>query len=316
MSRIYETRLMVKIARMYFVHGMRQQQITESLGIHQSTVSRFIKRAKEANLVRQIVEVPRGVHSELEEQLESKLGLREAIVVDCPDDEVHMIRELGAAAAFHLESALRPKERIGISSWSRHLLAMVDQLHPSKRAEGGFVVQILGGVGTPEIQSQATQFTQQLARLVGASPVLLQAPGVTGSPKIRDLLLQEPYVRETIEYFPTLDVALVGIGTLKPSAFLESSGNTFTLPELQSLRDAGAVGDICLRFFNEEGQPVRSPLLNRVIGIELATLKRINRIVGIAGGESKFRAIKAAVLGKLINVLITDQKTALRLVKK
>jgi len=76
------------------------------------------------------------------------------------------------------------------------------------------------------------------------------------------------------------------------------------------------VGDICLRFFNEEGQPVRSPLLNRVIGIELATLKRINRIVGIAGGESKFRAIKAAVLGKLINVLITDQKTALRLVKK
>ena len=315
MSKANETRLMVKVARMYYVHGVRQQEITDTLGIHQSTVSRLLKRAREANVVRMIVEVPRGVYSEVEEQLEKQFGLREAVVVDCPDDEVHMIQELGAAAAFHLESTLRPKERIGISSWSRHLLSMVDQLHPTRRAEAGVVVQMLGGVGTPDIQSQATHLTHQLSRLIGASPILLQAPGVAGSAKMRDMLLQETYIRDTIACFATLDVALVGIGDLKPSAFLESSGNSFSFSELESLRKIGAVGDICMRFFDERGEPVRSPLQNRVIGIDLPVLKRVNRIVGIAGGTSKFRAIKAAVIGKLINVLITDQKTAQKLLK-
>jgi DNA-binding transcriptional regulator LsrR (DeoR family) len=138
---------------------------------------------------------------------------------------------------------------------------------------------------------------------------------VTGSAKIRDLLLQETYVRETIDCFPTLDVALVGIGALKPSALLESSGNSFSVKELESLRAAGAVGDICMRYFDENGVIVKSPLQNRVIGIDLSVLKRVSRVVGIAGGTSKFRAIKAAVTGQLINVLITDHKTAQKLLK-
>jgi DNA-binding transcriptional regulator LsrR (DeoR family) len=315
MSRTNEMRLMVKIARMYYVHGLRQQEITGVLGVHQSTISRMLKRARQTNVVRMVVDIPRDVFSELEEALEQHYGLREAIVVDCPDDEGHMIRELGAAAAFHLESTLRPKMTIGISSWSRHLLSMVEQLHPTHKAEGGAVVQILGGVGTPSIQAQATNLTHQLSRLIGASPLLLQAPGVAGSAKIRDLLLQESYIRDTIASFSTLDVALVGIGALKPSSFLESSGNSFTSEELESLRNLGAVGDICMRYFSETGAPIRSILQNRVVGIDLPELKRVNRVVGIAGGASKFRAIKAAVTGKLINVLITDQKTASKLLK-
>ena len=70
-----------------------------------------------------------------------------------------------------------------------------------------------------------------------------------------------------------------------------------------------------MRFFDDVGKPVRSALQNRVIGITLPELSRVNRVVGIAGGSSKYRAIKAAVTGKLINVLITDQRTAEKLAK-
>jgi DNA-binding transcriptional regulator LsrR (DeoR family) len=191
----------------------------------------------------------------------------------------------------------------------------VDQLHPTNRAEGGLVVQMLGGSGPPELQSQATRLVDQLSRLIGATPMFLPVPGVAGSTKTRDILMNEAYVKETFDTFPTLDVAIVGIGALKPSALLESSGNSFTVSELETLRSEGAVGDVCLRYFDEEGQLIRSDLLNRVIGIDLPVLKRVNKIIGIAGGPSKFRAIKAAVTGKLINVLITDQKTAQKLVK-
>jgi lsr operon transcriptional repressor len=87
------------------------------------------------------------------------------------------------------------------------------------------------------------------------------------------------------------------------------------MAELESLQKKGAVGDICLQFFNEQGELIRSPLLNRVIGIEMPLLKRVSKIIGIAGGPAKFTAIKAAIKGKLINVLITDQKTAQKLLK-
>ena len=75
----------------------------------------------------------------------------------------------------------------------------------------------------------------------------------------------------------------------------------------------GVVGDIALRFFDAQGQPVHSEIDNRVIGITLDQLQRTRRVVGIAGGPTKFQAVLGALRGKLINVLITDSVTAERL---
>ena len=176
MSRLDEVRLMTKIARMYYIQSIRQQEITERLGIHQSTVSRLLKKARESNIVRISVAAPTGIFPELEDALQEKFGLHEAVVVDCPSEEVAMVRDLGAATAFFLETTLKPGMIVGISSWSRALFAMVEAMHPGDAARSGKVVQILGGVGSANTLYQATQLAQRLADLVGASPVLLQAP--------------------------------------------------------------------------------------------------------------------------------------------
>ena len=159
-------RLMAKVARMYYGLGIRQQEITERLKIHQSTISRLLKRAREANIVRISVSMPSGMFPELEEGLEEKFGLLEAIVVDCLPDEQQMVKDLGNAAAFYLETTIGEGEVVGISSWSRNLLAMVDSLHPTRRGSGGKVIQILGGMGSPDAQSHATSLTQRLAALM------------------------------------------------------------------------------------------------------------------------------------------------------
>ncbi len=267
MSRQDEVRLMAKVARMYYGLGIRQQEITQRLNIHQSTISRLLKRAREANIVRISVSMPSGIFPELEEGLEEKYGLSEAIVVDCLPDEQQMVKDLGNAAAFYLESTIKEREIVGISSWSRNLLAMVDALHPTKRGNAGKVVQILGGVGSPEAQSHATMLTQRLANLVGAAAVLLPAPGVVGSPEARRVLEKDTYVQQVLSLFPKIDSALVGIGSLQPSKLLASSGNTFSQDEIEQLHAKGAVGDICLRFFDADGQLVSTPLHNRVIGM-------------------------------------------------
>lgn len=75
------------------------------------------------------------------------------------------------------------------------------------------------------------------------------------------------------------------------------------------------MGDICLRFYDENGREVRDPSGNRVIGIDLNTFGHVPRAVGIAGGKRKYAAILGALRGKHINILITDQYTAAKLVK-
>ena len=109
-------------------------------------------------------------------------------------------------------------------------------------------------------------------------------------------------------------MALVGIGSVEPSDLLASSGNIFSPQELETLRQLGGVGDLCLRFFDADGKPVVSTLNDRVIGMELEQLRRVKRSVGIAGGRRKVAAIRGAVRGGYVNVLITDLSTAQALV--
>lgn len=313
MARIDELRLMAKIARMYHSQGLRQTEICERLNIHQSTVSRVLKRAEREGIVRVTISLPSGTHTEAEEALQSRYGLDEAVVVDCLQDEAQIAHDLGAAAAFYLENTLKASDVIGISSWSAALLEMVNAMHPSQRFKNAKVIQILGGVGSPNAEVHASQVTRRLADLIGGEATLLPAPGIVGSHSARDILLKDRFVREALHLFSKVTLALVGIGATEPSRALASSGNIFSPQELKLLAVRGAVGDICLRFFDIAGRQVVTELNDRVISMELDELCAVRRVVGVAGGARKFMAIRGALTGGLINVLITDLASAERL---
>jgi DNA-binding transcriptional regulator LsrR (DeoR family) len=314
-ARIDELRLLARVARLYYGQGLRQSEITERLNVHQSTVSRLLKRAEKEGIVRISFSMPSGLYPELEEELQTAFGLREAIVVDAMEAEDQIARDLGAAAAFYLETTLKPTDVVGISSWSASLLAMVEAMHPNPRAAGARVVQILGGIGNPGAEVHATHLTRRLANLVSGTATLLPAPGAVGSADAKRVMLKDRYVQEATALFKSVTLALVGIGAIEPSKLLASSGNVFSPHELKSLSARGAVGDICLRFFDVAGVPVQTPLNDRVISIELAQLKQVRRVVGIAGGKRKTAAIRGALSGGWINMLITDRGTAERLLQ-
>ncbi len=300
---------------MYYQHGLTQVEIMRRLSIHQSKVSRLLKRAEKEGIVRVILSVPSGTHPELEEALQSAYGLQDAVVVDSVDDEDQIVRDLGAAAAFTMENTLKEGDVVGISCWSAALLAMVDAMRPIQLGGGTRVVQILGGVGSPGAPVHATNVTRRLANLLSAEATLLPAPGVVGSPEAKRVLMRDQFVQEAMAWFRSVSVALVGIGAVEPSKMLAASGNVFSNQELKLLSNKGAVGDICLRFFDAAGQPVVTPLNDRVISMELSELRKVPRVIGVAGGRRKTGAIRGALAGKLINVLITDRATAERLLK-
>lgn len=316
MARTDELRLIARVARMYYVDAMKQSDIAARLHISQASISRLIQLARDENLVQITVEAPRGTFPELEGVLCREYGLVEAIVADCGENrEEQILARIGEAAAHYVTTTLESEEVIGISSWSESLLRMVDNIRPLKRVAAESVVQILGGMGNPAVQAHATTLTSRLAKLTRATPLLLATQGVAGSAAAKRALIADPFVQKTLEQFPRITMALVGVGAVEPSKLLADSGNVFTAGELTELTALGAVGDICLHFFDVAGRPIQSAFEARVIGITPEQLRHVRRVVAVAGGQRKVRALQGAMRSGLIDVLITDRFTAHALAK-
>ncbi|WP_308917204.1 sugar-binding transcriptional regulator [Jannaschia sp. LMIT008] len=314
MSRLNELRMIARVAQMYHVEGRRQVEIAKHLRMSQATVSRMLKKAIAEEIVRTTVVAPSGTYSDLEGALRDRYGLSEAIVAECAEDrDAAIMARIGEAAAHFLEATLQPGEVIGVSSWSETILRMVDAIHPMGQGRAGHVVQMLGGMGDPTVQVHANQLVTRLAKLTGATSHLLNAPGVAQSRDARLVLVGDPYVRETMDLFRRITLAVVGLGTVEPSSMLARSGNVFSPRELAEVAAAGGVGDMSLRFFDGAGRPVRTALDDRVIGITVDELSGIDRVVALAGGQTKTDAIRGALLTGVIDVLVTDRFTAERL---
>ncbi|GAA2212204.1 sugar-binding transcriptional regulator [Nonomuraea monospora] len=302
-------RLLARVARMYHEQGIRQPEIAAALNLSQPRVSRLLKEAVTRGLVRTVVTLPDGVHTELEEELQRRYGLRDAVVVDVEDFQEDVIPPLATAAAAYLDVTLIGGDVVGLTPWSRTLQATVSRL-PQKNARAAErVIQLAGGLGRPEAQVHATRLIARLADLTNARPVFVPLPGVVATSAIREALLQDPDLAEVQAQWHDLTLTLTGIGGLDPAVH----GGVPGPADQEELRGLGAVGDVCLHFFDATGKPVASALDRRVIGIDSATFRAVERRVGIAGGLRKLAAIKAAVEGGWVNVLITDLRVARRL---
>jgi DNA-binding transcriptional regulator LsrR (DeoR family) len=303
-------RLITKVAHMYHEQGIRQADIADALHISQTKVSRLLKRAGEIGIVRTVVVVSQGVHLALEQGLESRYGLQEAVVVDVDGDESEIIAGIGSAGAAYLESTLAGGERIGISPWSQTLLSVAERLHPLRVAGADRVVQLAGGVGEGAVQAKANRLLSHLAELVGAEPIYVQAPGLVSTAETRRSLVTDTAMQSITEEWQSLTMALVGIGSVQPSPLLRDSGNAIAPADQDQLIAAHAVGDVCQRYFDSAGELIHSDLNSRVVGIDPEVLRTIPRRIGMAGGERKHAAIRAAISGGWVNVLITDVATA------
>lgn len=315
MSKQDEQRLLVKIATLYYMEGKKQSDIASLLHLSQSFVSRALTRCQKEGLVKITVVQPGNIFVSLEKALEQQYGIRQAIVVDVGDNpnSAQIKHAIGSAAAHYVETRLRPEDIVGISSWSSTIRCMVDEMHPQNiRARG--VIQLLGGVG-PNGNVQATILTQQLAAHLDCPAWLLPSQSIERSVDEKKRLLESPEVADAVSRFAQVDVAIVGIGDLEPSQLLKNSGNYYDEEMLKLLAKRGAVGDICLHYYDAQGKPVLSREEDPVIGMELQQIRDCKHVIALAGGEEKRNAIHGALVGNYIDVLITDYPTARSLVK-
>lgn len=311
MEDVDTQRLMVKVARLYHTHGMRQTDIAKRLQISQSRVSRLLSQAEEAAVVRTVVAVPQHIHADLEERVEARYGLSEVHVIDAvSDNEKELGRDLAHTMAALLQDIAFDTPTIGFTSWSNTLRTMVDVLQPM-RSRTERVVEMLGDLGPPELQHDAARSTQRLASFTESQPVFLRTPGVVPGPEIKELLLsRDLYAREALQMLDSIDLALVGIGACEVDPSLRPGDNFFTDEDFERMRQLGAVGEVCLHFIDADGVPVEGGLDDLVIGVTLEQIRSARRRWAVAGGRRKHTAIRAALAGGWVDTLVTDAGTA------
>jgi DNA-binding transcriptional regulator LsrR (DeoR family) len=307
-----QLRMMTKVAHLYHNRGMVQSEISQTLGISQARVSRLLSAAVEAQIVRTVVVPPMGLNSTLEEALEQKFGLLEVHVVDAVGEtDGERSETLGRALANIFEMLPLKDKTIGFTSWSRSMRKFVDSLARFPHAKAKAVVELVGGIGEPGLQHEATTATERLASLIDAQPMFLRVPGVVATTEVKRAILEsDSHARATLAAMDDLDIALVGIGNLAFRSERVADGNFFTQSQFDMIKGKGAIGEVDLRFIDENGKPVESKLDELVIGVTLEQLKKAERRIGVSGGESKQIPTLAAIRGGWVNVLVTDVETA------
>jgi DNA-binding transcriptional regulator LsrR (DeoR family) len=307
-------RLLVKVSRFYYEQELTQSEISKRLRLSRQKVQRLLKQAKDQGIVQFTIRPVIGAFPELERMLENRFGLQEAVVIETTnfEDQFVVAREVGVGAADYLMRVVQPQDSIVIS-WGGSLLGMVSALSGgSQRSDfdGIKVIQGLGGLGDPNKEVHAAELTRRLAQVFGGEAVLLPTPAVAGTREARDTYFEDPFVTHILEQAQSADLAVMGIGAPRLDSILMREGRIVTVHDLESLKHNGAVGDINLRFFGENGKIVQSNFDQRVIGLTLDEIQKIERVVGVAGGAAKVSAIRGALAGQLVDVLVTDQITA------
>ena len=304
-------KLLYKLAKAYYIDNLTQAEIGKRFGISRIKVSRLLQQARDEKIVQISIVPQEETNAELERALEARFGLDEAIIFTPSSYEKPLIvQELGPHAADCLLRCLQGNEFLTLS-WGTTILAVIEALSIQNWPEMT-VIQMLGGLGHPDAETYGADLLRRIAQTFGARPRLLPSPGIVSSRIVRDALYQDVQIADTLALAARADIALVGLGRPTPGSVVMQSG-ILTDDELAGLHACGAVGDIALRFFDAQGQAVEHEINERIIGLDLGQIKNIPRVIGVAAGVEKFEVVRGALRGKLVDVLVTDDQLAGRL---
>lgn len=298
-------RLLEKVARLYYEDDLTQQEIAGQLGVSRPKVARLLKQAKERGIVK-IEVVSKPALSGLERIIERRFGLKEAVVVRVDgSNEPLLQREIGAAAADSFLRVVNDGDTVAVS-WGRTLFELVESLRPQH--VHARIVQMVGGFGRIDINIHASEIARRIAEKLDGSYMPLHAPAIVQSATIQRAMMQDVNVHDVMNTARQARIALVGIGTPSRQSVLVESGY-LSIEEMEEIKRE-TVGDICAQFFTAHGEIYDSHLRQRVVGLPLDDLMKIEYVLAAAGGVSKTRAILGALRGRLINILVTDENTA------
>ncbi len=319
MSSRLDVQLIVKVAQMYYLDGLKQEDIARQIGISRSLISMILTEAKERGIVEITVRDPLLNDDGLSRKLASHYPRTSFTVIPTSSRDATARRKLVAQrAADILARSLKGGEVLGLA-WGRTCLELVQAFRPVRagaRSAGGqedkldlSVVPLIGGSSQTAPYFQINEMVRTLAERAGGTPYFIHAPALVNDRKERDLHLNGSAMQLIRQRWKKIDVLVSGIGVLGG----EHPDRESYLGEVEVQREVGqrdAVGDICARYFDRRGRFILDDHYERVVGVPVEDLKSARTAVCMASGVEKAEAIVAALETGVVRQLVMDEPTA------
>jgi lsr operon transcriptional repressor len=304
------TELHVRVAWYYYKAEMTQEEIANRLGLSRARIIKLLDQCRREGIVSFHVNSPFANCLELEKLLIDRWQLRDAFVIPLVDPPM-INRNLGAAGAQYIEMNLNKDETLLGFGWGNTVSLTLKHLSLMNH-KGVSMVTLSGGI-TAYLQNTYGEETNHLFKFnsrfhIIPSPLLVSSPDTCRS------ILAEPEVALIMQMAQLANIAVVGIGPMSANATVTQFGY-IALQELELLQKQGGVGDILGQFYDKDGKRLDVDFHSRLIAVSLEKLKKMQHVIGVAGGAHKVEAIKGALRGGYIHTLITDEQAATELLK-
>jgi DNA-binding transcriptional regulator LsrR (DeoR family) len=298
---------LAEAARLYYIDGLSQDEVAHRLGTSRPNVSRILQAARDTGVVTFRIEYPLARQQDLEEALVSTFGLAEAIVLDAGSG-ASILDRVGDLTARWLIEHLADGMTVALS-WGSALQAFTGQV-VATRAYDVDVVQV-GGDLQVDPRLSGHEHVRELAARIGGRHTYMYAPVFVEGADCAVQLRGSHHIAQQLKRAAAADIALIGVGGFG-SGFSEQLLLSGVLdPDVRAqLVAADPAGDVCARFVDDDGRELDTPLRDQVLAVELDELRAIPTVVGVLAGRQKGRALRAAMRGQLLDVVVTDQSAA------
>lgn len=310
--------LLANAAILYYKEGLTQSDVAKRMGLSRATVVSYLRLARENNIVDIRINGSPFSSTKLARSLKERFALEDAYVAELgpdPDESPrkrvgklaeHVIR-VGAAALYTI---LRPGDILGVA-WGETVHHLSLELSQG-RIEGLTVCQMIGSMKSPLVSSAEGSAIRIAARL-SAECNTLHAPAILSSKELAAALRAEPTIESQLAMFSRFTRSLFSVGNCGKNTHVIRNGIA-TLEDLAWYRSRGAVGILCARFIDSEGNHIEGPLDARMISMPLELLREQRSGILVASGSDKFEATMATLRGGYVSHLIVDNELAQRLV--
>lgn len=293
--------LAARAATMSYMEGRSNLEIAEELAISRFRVARLLDLARETGIVRFNVALPDAMLSEQSERLRRRYWLDACVVVDAVGETTAARSTMGRAAARLLRDMLGPDDVLGVA-WGRTLSAMVQHIRDLPPCP---IVQLTGIAGNPAENS--LELVRLISQRTGGRAYPLYAPMVLPDTATLAGLRRQSGIAQALSRMDDVTVAVVAIGSWNPpdSQLLQA------LPPKAgaALHAAGVQAEVCGTLFGEDGSELPSPAGN-LLTIRPDQLRRIPKVLAVAGGTTKTAAIRAVLRSGAVTSLVTDRAVA------
>ncbi len=303
---IDERQLLIDISVMYYLEGMTQNQIAKKLDISRPKISRLLKRARELDIVEINIKYESDTILQLQNKIKSKFNVNNVVIVNTLSNYEDTLEEIGKAAAKVLSDEIKEDMIVGIT-WGNSVRSTVSHMK-KKKVDNVKIVELFGAIGYDMGEADMFSIGTSLSGKIGGKLYPLPAPIYIEDKVTKEVLMNNPIIKNSLDMIDNCDLILTGLGSVDASTPQTLWDEFVENDTKEEIKKKGGVGFICAHFLHKNGEFLDMDINENIIGIKTESIKN-NRIVLVAGGEKKGKAIYAALKGGYIDTLVTDEKT-------